>query len=70
MQDQKLMNYFKFDEADLQANRNGQVTGKTKGAYDQGFKIGRNLGESVALLFLFIGLIGFVMAIVARNRRS
>ena len=30
MQEQKLMNYFKFDEADLQANRNGQFTDKQK----------------------------------------
>ena len=30
MQDQKLMDYFKFDEGDLQANRNGQVTEKQK----------------------------------------
>ena len=32
MLDQKLMGYFKFDEADLQANRNGQFTEKQKGA--------------------------------------
>ena len=31
MTDQQLMSYFKFDEADLQANRNGQFTEKQKG---------------------------------------
>jgi len=30
MQDQKLMDYFKFDESDLQANRMGQFTEKQK----------------------------------------
>lgn len=30
MQDQKLMDYFKFDEGDLQANRNGSFSGKQK----------------------------------------
>jgi|GEM_PF-3131951 len=30
MQDQKLMDYFKFDEADLFANRSGHLTGKQK----------------------------------------
>jgi hypothetical protein len=30
MQDQKLMEYFKFDEADVEANRNGQFTDKQK----------------------------------------
>jgi len=31
MSDPQLMSYFKFDEADLQANRNGQLTEKQKG---------------------------------------
>ncbi len=30
MQDQKLMDYFKFDESDLQANRNGRFSAKQK----------------------------------------
>jgi hypothetical protein len=30
MDDQKLKDYFKFDDADLQANRNGQITEKQK----------------------------------------
>ena len=30
MSDPQLMSYFKFDEADLQANRNGQFTDKQK----------------------------------------
>jgi hypothetical protein len=30
MADQKLMDYFKFDGADLQANRTGQFTEKQK----------------------------------------
>ena len=31
MSDSQLMSYFKFDAADLQANRNGQLTEKQKG---------------------------------------
>jgi len=31
MSDPQLMSYFKFDDADLQANRNGQLTEKQKG---------------------------------------
>jgi hypothetical protein len=30
MPDQALMNYFKFDESDLQANRNGEISEKQK----------------------------------------
>ncbi len=30
MSDQDLMNYFKFDESDLQANRNGEISEKQK----------------------------------------
>ena len=65
MQDQKLMNYFKFDESDLQANRNGQVTEKQKAHMIKDSKSGGIFGNPFALLFLFIGLIGFVIAVVA-----
>jgi hypothetical protein len=65
MQDQKLMDYFKFDEADLQANRNGQVTEKQKARMIKDSKSGGIFGNPFALLFLFIGLIGFIIAIVA-----
>ena len=65
MQDQKLMNYFKFDESDLQANRNGQVTEKQKARMIKDSKSGGILGNPFALLYVFIGLIGFVIAVVA-----
>jgi len=63
MEDQKLMNYFKFDATDLQANRAGQVTEKQKRRMTQDSKSGGILGNPFALLFIFIGLIGFVIAI-------
>lgn len=64
MDDQKLMNYFKFDPADLQANRNGQVTEKQKARMIKESKTGGIFGNPFALLFLFIGLVGFVIAVV------
>ncbi|HUI87681.1 MAG TPA: hypothetical protein VLX61_03035 [Anaerolineales bacterium] len=65
MDDQKLMNYFKFDAVDLQANRNGQVTDKQKARMLKEAKSGGILGNPFALLLIFIGLIGFVIAIAA-----
>jgi hypothetical protein len=65
MEDQKLMNYFKFDATDLQANRNGQVTDKQKARMIKDSKSGGILGNPFALLFIFIGLVGFVIAIAA-----
>ena len=65
MEDQKLKNYFQFDATDLQANQNGQFTEKQKARMIKDSKSGgisENLG---AYIFLFIGLIGFVVAIAA-----
>jgi len=64
MQDQKLMNYFKFDAADLQANQSGQVTEKQKARMIKDSKSGGIFGNPFALLFLFIGFIGLVIAMV------
>ena len=56
MQDQKLMDYFKFDEADLAANRNGQLSDKQhqrlskQAATDYGW----------SLVIEFIVAIGFI----------
>jgi|SRR5271157_2520837 len=63
MQDQKLMDYLKFDEVDLQANRNGLVTEKQKARMVKDAKSGIT-DNLFAYLFLFIGLIGFVIAVV------
>ena len=65
MQDQKLMDYFKFDEEDLLANRNGQVTERQKARMIKDSKSAGIFGNPFALLFLFIGLIGFIIAIAA-----
>ena len=65
MQDQKLMNYFKFDAADLQANQSGQVTEKQKARMIKDSRSGGIFGNPFALLFIFIGLVGFVIAVVA-----
>ncbi len=64
MEEQTLMNYFKFDAADLQANRNGQVTEKQKARMIKDSKSGGILENPFALLFIFIGLVGIVIAIV------
>jgi len=65
MEEQKLKNYFQFDAADLQANQNGQFTEKQKARMIKDSKSGgitENLG---AYIFLFIGLIGLVIAVAA-----
>lgn len=63
MEDQKLKDYFKFNEADLQANRNGQFSENQKVRMAKDSKSGR-IGENLfAYIFLFIGLIGVVIAV-------
>jgi hypothetical protein len=59
MEDQKLKDYFKFDEADLQANRSGQFTEKQKmrlGRGDQSHKMWSVIGGIFLLLVAALGL--------------
>ncbi len=65
MSDEALKQYFKFDDADLQANRNGQFTEKQKARLvkeDKRDRTGSILGGG---FLLFIALIGIVIAIAA-----
>ncbi|MGA7193471.1 MAG: hypothetical protein WBW94_07545 [Anaerolineales bacterium] len=65
MSDPQLMNYFNFNEADLQANRNGQLTEKQKGRLvkeDKRDRTGSIIGGGFLIL---IALIGVVIAIAA-----
>lgn len=63
MIDQQLMNYFKFDLADLEANRNGRFTEKQKArlaAEDQSSRKW-SLGGGLGLIFIAaIGLAGAI----------
>ena len=65
MLDQQIMNYFKFDQSDLQANRNGQFTEKQKARLvkeDKSDKTGSLVWGGILLL---IAAIGLTIAIVA-----
>jgi hypothetical protein len=63
MSEQQLMNYFKFDAADLQANQSGQITEKQKARMVKVAKSGRISGNPFALFLVFIGFIGIVVAV-------
>lgn len=63
MQDPKLMAYFKFDEADLQANQNGRFTEKQKARLDAEDKSTRKWSLIGGLGLLFIAAIGLAGAI-------
>ncbi|MCL4529616.1 MAG: hypothetical protein M1282_09390 [Chloroflexi bacterium] len=65
MNNEKLKEYFKFDDADLQANRNGQFTEKQKARLvkeDKRDRTGSIIGGGFLML---IALIGLVIAIAA-----
>ncbi len=63
MEDPKLMSYFKFDEADLQANRNGQFTEKQKARLSTEDKSSRKWSLIGGLGLLFIAAIGVAAAV-------
>lgn len=65
MNDEKLKEYFKFDDADLQANRNGQFTEKQKARLVKEDKMDRTGSMLGGGCLLFIALIGLVIAIAA-----
>ncbi len=65
MVDQQLMSYFKFDDADLYANQNGQFTAKQKARIIQEDKSSRASSRGWGIFLMLIGLLGLVIAIVA-----
>lgn len=56
MQDQKLMDYFKFDEADLQSNRSGYLSEKQKNAILKRRKDFKNNGIKYSWILIVIAL--------------
>ena len=65
MGDSHLMNYFKFDEADLAANRNGQLTDKQKSRLIKEDRRDRTWSVVGGGFLILIGLVGLVIAIAA-----
>ena len=63
MIDQPLMNYFKFDQADLTVNENGQFTEKQKVRIFKEDKSNRMWSRIGGVVLLFIAAIGFFGAI-------
>jgi hypothetical protein len=63
--DSSLMNYFKFDEADLAANRNGQLTDQQKSRLVREDKRDRTWSVVGGGFLILIGLVGLVIAIAA-----
>ncbi len=64
MINQQLMDYFKFDQADLNANENGQFTEKQKARIFKEDKSDRKWSRIGGIVLLFIGAIGLGGAIV------
>lgn len=65
MINQQLMNYFKFDEADLIANQNGQFTEKQKTRIIQEDTSDRTWSRIGGIILLVIAAVGFFGAIIA-----
>lgn len=69
MSDQPLMDYFKFDAADLQANRNGQLTEKQKAFLITDEKYAKFFNWVAAIFLLLFsawpGVIAVAMAVTA-----
>src|SRR5262249_15063731 len=63
MFDQQLMNYFKFDPGDLEANRSGHFTDKQKARLTQEAKTSKTWGIVIGVFLLLIGLGGLAGAI-------
>jgi hypothetical protein len=68
--DPKLMAFFKFDEADLAANRAGSFTAKQEerlGHQDRNLRLGSLLGAGVALFVALAGLIYGAITLIANR---
>jgi hypothetical protein len=63
MEDQKLKDYFKFDESDLQANRSGQFTAKQMAFLKDDSKYDKLFGMIGGIIMLLIGVGGMVFAL-------
>jgi hypothetical protein len=64
MDDQKLKDYFKFDEDDLQANRNGDFSAKQKKELSSNDSNSIQRRRRAAGIFFILGIILFLMVIV------
>lgn len=65
MINQQLMDYFKFDQADLIANQRGQFTTKQSARILQEDKSNRGGSRVFGIILLFIAAIGFFGAVAA-----
>ena len=65
MLDQQLMDYFKFDQADLIANQNGQFTEKQRARIFKEDTSDRTWGRVGGIGLLLIAAIGFFWAVAA-----
>jgi len=65
MEDPKLMDYFEFDEGDLQANRFGQFTSKQLERLKEETETEKKGGIGCGAIFFLIALGGIVGAILA-----
>ena len=63
MVDQQLMDYFKFDQADLNANEHGEFTDKQRARIFKEDKSSRKWSRIGGIVLLFIGAIGFAGAV-------
>ena len=54
MTDQFIKDYFEFDDNDLMANRNGQLTEKQQKVLSEDLKYGRMFGIGCSVLLLII----------------
>jgi len=63
MFDQQVMDYFKFDAADLEANRNSRFTDKQKARLAKEAKAAKTLGIIIGGVLMLIGLGGLAGAI-------
>lgn len=63
MEEQKLLDYFKFDEADLSANRMGSLTEKQKKRLTAELRSTRRGRRLFAVFMFFIALIGVVVGV-------
>src|SRR5258706_439785 len=64
MNEQGLQKYFLFDEADLDANRNGQLTDKQIKYLSEDVKDTRIIGWGCSVLFFILALIVLVVSLV------
>ena len=63
MENPKLEQYFKFDESDLQANRNGQITDKQQSRIKSSVGLGQILVLIIGLVVLGAALIPLISTV-------